>query len=172
MDWTTIGTVVAAAAAVVASLISLALFLASRRQERCGVENDKRNLFLSLNEQLMQPDLQRGRGILRERVKSKRDAEIMYRRKRDDHWAVSQAVAMFDLLGLYVSRNYVDRDLVVAEWGEMLALSYKGHGDYFIESRESKLKWKPYPHYVKLAGEVIAEIGPQGYRAAGAARSA
>ncbi|MFI6652744.1 hypothetical protein ACIBI8_34705 [Streptomyces sp. NPDC050529] len=161
MDWTTIGTGVAAVAAVVAALISLALFLASRRQERRSVENDKRNLFLSLNEQLMQPDLQRGRDILRRRVNSKRDAEVLYRRKRD-HWTVSQAVAMFDLLGLYVSREYVDRDLVVAEWGEMLALSCNGNGDYFIEARESKLKWKPYPHYAKLAGEVIAERGLQG----------
>lgn len=79
---------------------------------------------------------------------------------------------MFDLLGLYVSREYVDRDLVVAEWGEMLALSYDGHGDYFIEARESKLKWKPYPHYAKLAGEVIAERGLQGLPEAGVARFA
>lgn len=126
MDWTTIGTGVAAVAAVVAALISLALFLASRRQERRSVENDKRNLFLSLNEQLMQPDLQRGRDILRRRVNSKRDAEVLYHRKRDDHWTVSQAVAMFDLLGLYVSREYVDRDLVVAEWGRCLPFPIVG----------------------------------------------
>lgn len=134
--------------AVIAALVSTAAWQATRRLE-------KRNLFLQLNERLMQPRLQEGRTLLRELITDKDSADILYSRSdRRDHWLISESIAMFDLLGLYVEREYVDKELVLEEWGSQIALTYKPHGESFLASRAAYLGWSPYPHYenlVKLA---------------------
>ncbi|MEU0787496.1 hypothetical protein ABZ341_38895 [Streptomyces sp. NPDC006173] len=153
MDWIAFLSMLSAAAAV---LYAVAISRDRRRQER-------RNLFLSLNEKLMHPDLQRGRALLRELIGGTRDADILFARQKDAHWVISQAVAMFDLLGLYVDRDYIDEDLVMAEWGRTLTRAYHGHGDYFIESRRSHLGWSPYPHFASLSEK--AKVWSEGHPA-------
>ncbi|WP_445518189.1 hypothetical protein [Streptomyces sp. NEAU-174] len=131
-------------AAVAATLISTAVWQTTQRLE-------KRNLFLQLNERLMQPRLQEGRTLLRELIIDKTAADNLYSSNdRRDHWLISESIAMFDLLGLYVERKYVDEKLVLEEWGSQIALTYKRHGKPFLESRAAYLGWTPYPHYEKL----------------------
>lgn len=141
MDWIAFVSMLAAVAAV---LYSVYISNSHRKQE-------KRNLFLSLNQQLMNPDLQRGRALLREKINKADDASEVYEKHQGEHWAISEAVAMFDLLGLYVNRDYVDEELVMAEWGKALTLAYEGHGEFFIEAREKALGWPPYPHFKLIA---------------------
>ncbi|MCX4983470.1 hypothetical protein [Streptomyces sp. NBC_00572] len=141
MDWIALGSMLAAASAFTLSIIAL---LVSRKQE-------KRILFLSLNERLMQPELQEGRTLLRESIESTSDAENVYALNKNQHWSISRAVAMFDLLGLYVKHGYIKKDLALEEWGKTLTLSYEGHGEHFVRAREEALGWSPYPHFKYIA---------------------
>ncbi|WP_344393619.1 DUF4760 domain-containing protein [Streptomyces vastus] len=147
MDWIAFASMLVA---VVAVMYSVAISRSQRKQER-------RNLFLSLNEQLMHPDLQRGRTLLRDLINDTQDAKDLFDRRQAEYWDISQAVAMFDLLGLYVKRDYVDEDLVMAEWGKTLTLVYEKHGESFIEAREISLGWPPYPHFKTLAENARAK---------------
>jgi hypothetical protein len=63
---------------------------------------DKRDLFLKINERLAEIDLQRGRRILYRDVNSKEDAKALLDKRPDDYDLANRALAMLDIAALYV----------------------------------------------------------------------
>lgn len=139
-DGLAIGALSVAGGALALSIYTL---FANRRQNR-------RDLFLSLHEKLTRPDLQTGRTLLRERINSYRDAEEMRSSSPEDYKLVVSAIAMFDILGLYVEKHFVSEELVFAEWGWLYADVYD-HGKHVIEERRRNGTGQmPWPHFQDL----------------------
>lgn len=125
---------------VAALSVSLVALLAKRRQ-------DRRELFFKMHERLIDPDLKRGRQILRERVTSTEKAREMRELDPDAYQLVGRALAMFDILGCYVRRNYIDEGLVLEEWGHTYAGAW-ANGRHVVVERAARetLTWSAWPH--------------------------
>lgn len=150
-DGLAIGALSVAAAAFALSVYTL---FANRRQNR-------RDLFLSLHEKLTHPDLQTGRTLLRERINSHRDAARMRRWRPDDYRLVASAIAMFDILGLYVQKRFVDEELVFAEWG-WLCVEVYDHGRHVVEERRRNGTGQaPWPHFQDLGVDAAEWVNSQ-----------
>ena len=54
---------------------------------------------------------------------------------------------MLDILGCYAMRGYVDKQVILEEWGHWYAKAYE-HGRYVIEYRVSvePTEWLPWPN--------------------------
>jgi hypothetical protein len=119
-----------------------------------GRVRNRRDLFLSLHEKLIASDLQRGRTLLREEVRNY-PAAVALRNARDGRYQlVASAIAMFDVLGLYVHEGFVDKNLVFAEWGWLYAEVYES-GQHVIQERFDNAGngRKPWPHFARLGKE-------------------
>jgi hypothetical protein len=134
---------------VAALSVSLVALLAKRRQ-------DRRELFFKMHERLIDPDLKRGRQILRERVTSAEKAREMHEHDPDAYQLVGRALAMFDILGCYVRRRYIDEGLVLEEWGHTYAGAWASGRHVVVEraGREA-LTWSAWPH-LQAFGETAA----------------
>jgi len=107
-------------------IVSLSTLLFTRRK-------GKRDAFLSVHEKMITADLQEGRRLLFD-VESPEAAEKLLENKREDYQKVNMAMAMYDVLCLYVERGYVRRDLVMETWGPGLA-NARIPGRHFIAHR-------------------------------------
>jgi hypothetical protein len=117
---------------------------------------NKRDLFLTLHEKLSTPEQVCARQTLRQ-IKSPDHAQKMRRRDEGSLGDAVSALAMLDILGLYVERNYVNRDLVLSEWGWVIT-ELSPHADHVIEERRRaglsvRRQW---PHFRGLALEAFA----------------
>jgi hypothetical protein len=140
---------IVSAVAIVSLVISLAALSVSVVTLLTKQRQDRRDLFLKMHERLVDPDLQQGRRILRERIKSVEDAQAMRKEDQVSYQLVGRALAMFDILGGYVLRKYVDEELVLEEWGHTYAGSWAS-GRYVIlertASERERLTWSAWPH--------------------------
>ncbi|RSO09914.1 hypothetical protein DMH26_00575 [Streptomyces sp. WAC 05379] len=98
---------------------------------------NKRDLFLALHDRLSTADQLAGRRALR-RVGSPDQARAMLLNEPREYDSMTSALAMFDILGLYVEKGYVKRDLVLEEWGHVLA-SLHQPADHVIEERGARV---------------------------------
>lgn len=101
-----------------AVVISIAAFVTGQRQ-------DRRDLFLSMHERLTDLQVQEGRRLLYERVHSVDDVVNLRRNEPQVYALIARSLAMFNLLGLYVERGYLDREIVLEEWADPLARCYQ-----------------------------------------------
>lgn len=124
--------------ALIALVLNGLTFSDRRRQ-------DRRDLFLKLHERLIDPDVQRGRRLLYERVHSPADAARLREHATDDYELVNRALAMFEVFAMYVERGYVDRDMALEEWGHTIARAYE-RAEHFLDDREQLQTWKPWPN--------------------------
>lgn len=125
--------------------VSLATFLFNRSR-------DRRDLFLKFHEKLIEPDLQKGRAILYASVNTVQDAESLRSTRPDDYALVNRALSMFDVLGIYVYRRYVDKDVVLEEWGPTLAKAWQC-GQHFVEHRAQNQGFRVWPNLRRLGDE-------------------
>lgn len=121
-----------------------------------GTRLNRRDLFLTLHEKLSTPEQVCGRRALRE-INSPEDVKRMLRKDPDKHGAVTSALAMLDILGLYVDRGYVSKDLALSEWGWVLA-GLSRHADHVIEERRRAggVGRRQWPHFRSLALDAVA----------------
>jgi hypothetical protein len=152
------GTIASLFISLVALSVAVATLLTKRKQ-------DRRDLFLKMHERLIDPDLQNGRRILRECIKSVEDAEKMRLGDPESYRLVGRALAMFDILGCYVRRGYIDEQLVLEEWGRTYAGSWD-HGRHVVAERAERESetWSAWPH-LQSFGETAAQWAkdhPQG----------
>jgi hypothetical protein len=143
-------TVISLLISVGALCVSIGALLTKRKQ-------DRRDLFLKMHERLIDHDLQNGRRILRERIKSVEDAKKMRLDDPESYYLVGRALAMFDILGCYVRRKYVDEQLVLEEWGRTYAGSWD-HGRHVVAERAEgeNETWSAWPH-LQAFGETAAK---------------
>lgn len=111
---------------------------------------DKRDQFLKLNERLIDVDLQLGRRILY-RVGSVEDAVRLQCDSPEEDQLVNRALAMFEVLALYIDRNYVDKDLALETWGHTYAGCYP-RAEYYIAARLGTMQnpWSAWPNLQKF----------------------
>ncbi len=135
-------------------VVSVAAFAVSVYALLAKRDQDRRDLFLKMHERLIDAELQEGRRLLRERIGSVDDAIGMRKADPVSYQLVGRALAMFDILGGYVSRGYVDRDLVLEEWGRTYAGCWE-HGRHIVMERAERepLTWSAWPH-LQAFGEV------------------
>ncbi|MER6955021.1 hypothetical protein [Streptomyces sp. NPDC000618] len=159
------GYALAIASVAVAFLAMVIAFLAlwwSRRTWRASVEQNRRDMFLGLHEKLSSAEQQTGRRFLREKIGSLRDAEVLRREDPNCLRQVVGALAMLDILGLYVEKGFVDKELVFEEWGSLLAELHP-HGVHVIEERRQNRGSgrKLWPHFRRLALEAATWVERQ-----------
>lgn len=109
---------------------------------------DKRDLFLRMHEALLEPSVVAGRRALYE-LKDKASAAALGRQEQS-LTNVYRALAMFDVLALYVENGWIDEDTVLDEWGNSLRRSIEP-AEHFIEARYETIQWHSWPHYRDLA---------------------
>lgn len=141
------GQAVANVAAFAALGLSLTTWFATQRRQR-------RDLFLSLHERLTSRELQTGRRIIWDKIRKPDDANNLERSSPEEFRQAVIALGMFDILGLYVEKGYVDRKIVMQEWGSMLARTY-WHGRHMITDREPTAGWRQWPHFERLGQEAL-----------------
>ncbi|MER5467205.1 hypothetical protein [Streptomyces sp. NPDC002685] len=126
---------------------------AEQRDERLN----KRDLFLSLHERLCTPGQIWGRRIIRDQVATLDDARRLRSSNSEEGRAAAGSIGMLNTLGLYVKRGYVDLDLVLAEWGHVLAEVDK-QARFVIEASSVNGRL-PFPHFQDLATEAVKWVG-------------
>lgn len=143
-------------AAAVAAVVGGLGFILSLYAVLRGTRLNRRDLFLTLHEKLSTPEQVCGRNVLRE-FRSPEDVKRMRRKDPNRLGAAISALAMLDILGLYVERGYVSKDLVLSEWGWVLA-DLSRHADQVIEERrrEGLVARRQWPHLRSLALDAIA----------------
>jgi hypothetical protein len=124
-------------------------------------EQDRRDLFLEIHEKLSSQEQMQGRRVLKEQVRSLRDAEKLRGRSEEASRAYS-ALAMLDILGLYLDKDFMDEGLVLEEWGHVVAELHT-HAQYVLTERLAnggtyRSQW---PHYQRLAGRATAWVSQQ-----------
>jgi hypothetical protein len=147
---------------VVTSVISIAIacsaFAFSLFTWRERRSQDQRDLLLRVHERLIDIELQRGRRILYQRVNSVEDAAALFRESPDDYDLANRALAMMDMVALYVESNYIDRQVFLKEWGPTYARVWES-GQHFVAervSRQARYPWPAWPHF-QLLGTQCAE---------------
>ncbi|GAA1407114.1 hypothetical protein ACFQZ4_35015 [Catellatospora coxensis] len=127
-------------ASVVAVILSAYALLATRSHNR-------RALFLDMHAKMLDPEIFRGRRVLLEKINSLEDARALREADPLQYELVNRAVAMLDVLACYVRRGYLDRTLVLEEWGYLYAAAWP-HGRYFLLARHQDLGHDrlPWPH--------------------------
>lgn len=134
--------------AIMAALFAAYTWKAGKRQNR-------RDLFLALHQRLSEPDAFRGRRLLSDEINSVEDALEMRRNRPEDWRQVVSAVSYFDMLALYVKRDYVDRSLVMEELGSIFARAWE-HGSYVLDARQKDLHWRPWLNFEQFGNEALA----------------
>lgn len=162
------GGALAVASVAIAFFAMVIAFLAlwwSRRTWRASLEQNRRDMFLALHEKLSSSEQQSGRRILREKINSLRDAQVMRRKKPQDLRLVVSALGMMDILGLYVEKDFVDEQLVFEEWGPLLA-EILPSGVHVIEERRQNggSGRRLWPHFRRLALAATAWVEQQNAR--------
>ena len=121
---------------------------------------DRRDLFLEINERLVEIDLQRGRRIIYRDVHSAEDAEALFRERPEDYDLANRALAMLDVAALYEEQRYIDSKLFMREWGPVYARIRENSG-YFIAQRIARSAapvYPAWPHFQSLARRAAAEL--------------
>jgi hypothetical protein len=124
------------------ALIALGLNGMTFRDRR---RQDRRDLFLKLHERLIDPEVQRGRRLLYERVHSPADAARLREHAPDEYELVNRSLAMFEVFAMYVERGYIDRAIALQEWGRTIARAYD-RAEHFLDDRAQHQTWKPWPN--------------------------
>lgn len=119
----------------------------------------RRSLFLALHEKLSSPEQIRGRRVLRERATGVLEAGALRSdSSTDDARLAFSALAMLDILALYVERKFVDKGLVLAEWDDVLK-ELLPHAEWISEERAGS-KDVMWPHFQRLAKDAVARLSP------------
>ncbi|NKG22392.1 hypothetical protein [Paeniglutamicibacter terrestris] len=103
-------------------------------------------MFLSIHNSLISLDIQNGRRLLFNKINSPEDPSELLSSDPRAYDQINRALAMYDVLGLYVKRKYVDKSWVMDEWGSGLAKA-RVPALLFMAHREAigvPSKWKNF----------------------------
>ena len=136
---------------VFALAVSVAAFLISLRR-------DRRDLFLSMHERLIDPDLQEGRRVLHARINSVEDVKQLLDASPREYALVNRALAMLDIFGMYVARGYIDKRVALEEWGYTYAKA-AARAAHVIEFRaQHQDGWRSWPNLQRFGADAAAWV--------------
>jgi hypothetical protein len=133
---------------VLAVIVSFAAFILGCVNFSRARRLDKRDLFLRMHESLLDPSIVDGRRALYD-IKTIGDATRLSL-DADTTTSVYRALAMFDVLALYVENGWIAESTVLEEWGNSLRRSVEP-SRLFIEARYATIQWHSWPHFRELA---------------------
>jgi len=138
-----IATAVPVVLSVIALVFSIYVFIDSHKR-------DRRDTFIKIHELLISTDIQRGRYLLFEKVT---DVESVKRLPDDEYRDISQAIAVYNLLGVYLKNGYVTERDVVEVWGRAIYRAWIT-AQPFLAWREHNQGYKAWPYFELLAKRV------------------
>lgn len=133
-DWATVYVT------TLALFVSIAAFVHNRSKAT-------RDAFLAIHEKMFDLDIQEGRGILYNEIKNLDDVKKLKKNDYEGFRKVNRAIAMWDVLAMYVSHGYLPKQMVLEEWGRNMA-KYRKRVLLFGEGRG-----KHWEHYESLSEE-------------------
>lgn len=131
----------------VALVVSIYALIATQKR-------DRRDLFLQMHHLLTDKDLQEGRRLLYETINSVDDVRQIRQTDPARTALINRALSTFELLAFYVQRGYIDKQLMLEEWGHTYARAWL-HGRHFVVERLERERdgWSGWPHLQTLAPE-------------------
>ncbi|MFK0040773.1 hypothetical protein ACIQTW_13140 [Paenarthrobacter sp. NPDC090517] len=114
----------------------------------------KQEAFLDIHDKLIELGVQEGRRLLYTKIKGPNDPARLSEESPEEFDKINRALAMFDVLGLYVRRRYVFRSWVMNEWGANLAGAWP-QAQHFIAHREKQVGREAWPNYKRLSLEAV-----------------
>ena len=136
-----IGTVIS----VVALSLSIYVLVDTRRR-------DRRDLLLKLHEQLNAQDRSIGRRLLYQLA-----SEPVESWPEDQFDRVNNALAYFDVIGMYAELGYVRKDDVLRLWAEPAFRAWKA-AQPFLDHRARQSGSRPWPYFARLAQSAEAYL--------------
>jgi hypothetical protein len=103
----TAATLVPIVLSITALIFSIYVFVDSRKR-------DQRDIFIKIHELLIIDNIQRGRYLLFEKVV---DEDSVKRLTDQEYRDINQAIAAYNLLGIYLKNGYVSQRDVIEVWG-------------------------------------------------------
>jgi hypothetical protein len=111
---------------------------------------DKRDLFLRLHEALVEPEVVAGRRALY-KIKTTDGAAAACVDEQTSS-RIYRALALFDVLALYVESKWIDEGTVLKEWSNSLVRSTEP-AELWMAERYKGVEWHSWPHYQALASK-------------------
>lgn len=112
----------------------------------------KQETFLDIHAKLIDVEVQEGRRLLYHEIRSAADPARLLKEDEEKYDKVNRALAMYDVLGLYVRKRYVFKNWVLDEWGAALVRA-RPHAKHFIAHRESQGSFSAWPNFHALSLE-------------------
>jgi len=117
---------------------------------RFNGRKSKTDLFTSMHDKLIDPDVQRGRGILNAKVKGIGTVHLL---DKDEFECVNRSLALYDTLAMYSRRGNVIEADVLETWGPAM---YRRRGKIraFISYRASVDEYESWPHLTAMLDDL------------------
>ena len=147
----TMETLVPIVLSAVAVILSVYVFIDSRQR-------DRRDIFIKMHELLISNDSQRGRYLLFEKVV---DYEAIERLTDEEYRDINRALAMYNLLGVYLKNGYVNERDVIEVWGRTIYRAWMA-AQPFLAYREQVQGYQPMPYFALLAEKVQEVLSREG----------
>ncbi|MFE5407280.1 hypothetical protein [Microbacterium sp. NPDC056569] len=147
-NWAEWGTVFAA---ILALGVSIAAFAVARRSER-------RQQFMRVHELLTNPDSQKGRRLLHEKITPGRDIDRLRKRHSDQYDLINRALSLYNTLGIYAYRHYVSREEARTYWAPTIRGSWDAIEIYLRWRRDTHGDQGLWPYLVWFSQECGAAV--------------
>lgn len=130
-----------------------------------GRKRDRRDIFIKMHELLISDSIQRGRYLLFEKVV---DIDSVKFPTDEEYREINQAIAAYNLLGVYLKNGYVNERDVVDVWGPPVYRAWIS-AQPFLAFREYNQGYKAMPFFELLAKRVgcLANYAADHYGSAG-----
>ncbi|MDQ0620093.1 hypothetical protein [Arthrobacter globiformis] len=110
----------------------------------------KQENFLNIHDKLVDVEVQEGRRLLHNEIENEDDPARLMREDATKYDKINRALALYDVLGLYVSKRYVFKDWVLDEWGPALVRA-RPHARHFIAHRDKQGGGPSWPNFAALS---------------------
>ena len=133
-----------------AALIAGLAFAVAVLTYRFNGRKSKTDLFTSMHDKLIDPDVQRGRKILNDKVKHIGNVHLL---KEDEFECVNRSLALYDTLAMYSRRGNVIEADVLETWGKAMHRR-SGKIRAFIGYRASVDDYESWPHLTAMLDDL------------------
>jgi hypothetical protein len=115
---------------------------------------DRRDLYLKMQQHLIEPEQLEGRRLLFAKVQSVDGVRHLREERQDDYDKINRSLSTLEQFGSYVNNGWISRSLVLREWGHTYAAVWSRAG-YFVEDREAwqESRWSGWPHLRSFGDE-------------------
>jgi hypothetical protein len=140
----------AAVVPVIAAGIATSAFVLGLLTYTFNWRKSKKDLFISIHDKLIDPGVQKGRKVLFDQVTEMWSVRGL---SDDDRDSANRALALYDTLAMYYSRDNVFKDEVLETWG--LAMHKRADAiRAFIDYREFTDRYRSWPHLTAMLDDL------------------